>query len=78
MTSNSYGALAWTEAVLLNEVISNTFTTDIVLYKKNYQNLQVFDSVLFMHDGKYITWAGGAKGLVIDRKLEKVPRLTLQ
>ena len=61
MTSHCDGAFVLAKAGLLNDVRSTTFPSDIEAYKKMFPNLQVEDSVLFVHDGKYITSAGGAK-----------------
>lgn len=101
MTSHCDGAFVLAKAGLLNQVASTTFPSDIETYKKMFPELDVKDSVLFVHDGKYITSAGGAKsfeaalylceflygkeitqslagGLVIDWKLEDVPRFIAQ
>lgn len=61
MTSHCDGAFVLAKAGLLNEVASTTFPSDIGTYKKMFPQLEVKDSVLFVHDGKYITSAGGAK-----------------
>jgi transcriptional regulator GlxA family with amidase domain len=42
-------------------VASTTFPSDIDAYKKMYPKLNVISDVLFVHDDKYITSAGGAK-----------------
>lgn len=60
-TSHCDGAFVLAKAGLLNEVASTTFPSDIETYKKMFPQLNVKDSVLFVHDGKYITSAGGAK-----------------
>ena len=101
MTSHCDGAFVLAKAGLLNDVASTTFPSDIEAYKKMFPQLDVKDSVLFVHDGKYITSAGGAKsfeaalylceylygkeiaqslagGLVIDWKLEDLPRFIAQ
>jgi transcriptional regulator GlxA family with amidase domain len=101
MTSHCDGAFVLAKAGLLNDVASTTFPSDIETYKKMFPGLDIKDSVLFVHDDKYITSAGGAKsfeaalylceylygkeiarslagGLVIDWKLEDVPRVTPQ
>lgn len=101
MTSHCDGAFVLAKAGLLNDVASTTFPSDIEAYKRMFPQLDVKDSVLFVHDGKYITSAGGAKsfeaalylceylygkeitqslagGLVIDWKLEDVPRFIAQ
>jgi len=61
MTSHCDGAFVLAKAGLLDSVVSTTFPSDIEAYKKMFPNIQVKDSVLFVHDGKYITSAGGAK-----------------
>ncbi|WP_422081280.1 DJ-1/PfpI family protein [Ulvibacterium sp.] len=61
MTSHCDGAFVLAKAGLLNRVYSTTFPSDIDRYKKMFPNLKVKDEVLFVHDGKYITSAGGAK-----------------
>lgn len=61
MTSHCDGAFVLAKAGLLNDVASTTFPSDIEAYKKMFPQLDVKDSVLFVHDGKYITSAGGAK-----------------
>jgi transcriptional regulator GlxA family with amidase domain len=42
-------------------VASTTFPSDIEKYREMFPHLEVKDSVLFVHDGKFITSAGGAK-----------------
>lgn len=61
MTSHCDGAFVLAKAGLLNKVASTTFPSDIAKYRKMFPHLNVKDSVLFVHDGKYITSAGGAK-----------------
>ena len=61
MTSHCDGAFVLAKAGLLNNVKSTTFPSDIEAYKEMFPKLDVKDSVLFVHDGKYITSAGGAK-----------------
>jgi transcriptional regulator GlxA family with amidase domain len=61
VTSHCDGAFVLAKAGLLDGVASTTFPSDIDLYKKMFPHLDVKDSVLFVHDGKYITSAGGAK-----------------
>lgn len=61
MTSHCDGAFVLAKAGLLYNVASTTFPSDIDTYKKMFPTLSVKDSVLFVHDGKYITSAGGAK-----------------
>ena len=61
MTSHCDGAFVLAKAGILGEAASTTFPSDIERYRKMFPNLKVKDSVLFVHDGKYITSAGGAK-----------------
>ncbi|MBT8300775.1 MAG: DJ-1/PfpI family protein [Maribacter sp.] len=61
MTSHCDGAFVLAKAGLLDSVSSTTFPTDIELYRKRFPHLKVVDNILFVHDGKYITSAGGAK-----------------
>jgi transcriptional regulator GlxA family with amidase domain len=61
ITSHCDGAFVLAKAGLLDEVVSTTFPSDIEKYRKMFPQLRVKDSVLFVHDGKYITSAGGAK-----------------
>lgn len=61
VTSHCDGAFVLAKAGLLDNVVSTTFPSDIETYKTMFPNLKVADSVLFVHDGKYITSAGGAK-----------------
>ncbi|UJH66765.1 DJ-1/PfpI family protein [Allomuricauda sp. SCSIO 65647] len=61
MTSHCDGAFVLAKAGLLDNVVSTTFPSDIEKYKQMFPQLHVKDSVLFVHDGKYITSAGGAK-----------------
>ena len=61
MTSHCDGAFVLAKAGLLDSVASTTFPSDIETYKKMFPHLAVKDSVLFVHEGKYITSAGGAK-----------------
>ncbi len=61
MTSHCDGAFVLAKAGILDQVTSTTFPSDIDKYKKMFPDLKVKDSVIFVHDGKYITSAGGAK-----------------
>lgn len=61
MTSHCDGAFVLAKAGLLDQVSSTTFPADIDEYKRKFPSLQVMTDVLFVHDGKYITSAGGAK-----------------
>ena len=61
VTSHCDGAFPLAKSGILDSVVSTTFPSDIETYKKMFPSLKVKDSVLFVHDGKYITSAGGAK-----------------
>tara|TARA_R110002051_G_scaffold226503_2_gene289157 strand:+ start:3116 stop:3853 length:738 start_codon:yes stop_codon:yes gene_type:complete len=61
ITSHCDGAFLLAESGILDSVASTTFPSDVENYKKMFPNLDVKDNVLFVHDGKYITSAGGAK-----------------
>ncbi len=61
MTSHCDGAFVLAKTGILDAVTSTTFPSDIAAYQKMFPQLKVQDSVLFVHDGKYITSAGGAK-----------------
>ncbi|MDC6367372.1 DJ-1/PfpI family protein [Muricauda sp. AC10] len=61
VTSHCDGAFVLAKAGVLDSVTSTTFPSDIDRYKTMFPHLKVKDSVLFVHDGKFITSAGGAK-----------------
>lgn len=61
VTSHCDGAFMLAKTGILDEVASTTFPSDIPAYKEMFPHLTVVDSTLFVHDGKYITSAGGAK-----------------
>jgi len=61
VTSHCDGAFVLAKAGILDNVVSTTFPSDISKYKKMFPQLDVRSEVLFVHDGKYITSAGGAK-----------------
>ncbi len=61
VTSHCDGAFVLAEAGLLNQTVSTTFPSDIDLMQLRYPHLDIRKNVLFVHDGKYITSAGGAK-----------------
>ncbi len=72
MTSHCDGAFVLAKAGLLDKVASTTFPSDIGKYQKMFPHLEVKDSVLFVHDGKYITSAGGAKSFEASLYLSEV------
>lgn len=59
--SHCDGAFVLAKTGLLDGKVSTTFPGDIEAYKTMYPHLDVKEDVLFVHDGKYITSAGGAK-----------------
>ena len=61
ITSHCDGAFVLAKAGLLDTVASTTFPTDIPAYRKMFPDLSIHEDILFVHDGKYITSAGGAK-----------------
>ncbi len=61
VTSHCDGAFVLAKSGVLDDVVSTTFPSDIEKYKAMFPQLKVKDSVLFVHDGKFITSAGGAK-----------------
>lgn len=61
VTSHCDGAFVLAKTGILDSVVSTTFPSDIATYRNMFPHLKVKDSVLFVHDGKYITSAGGAK-----------------
>ena len=61
VTSHCDGAFVLAKAGLLEGVESTTFPSDIEAMRKMFPNLKVHEDVLFVHDGKYITSAGGAR-----------------
>ena len=61
ITSHCDGAFVLAKAGLLNNSVSTTFPGDIDKMRKMFANLDIRKEILFVHDGKYITSAGGAK-----------------
>ena len=61
VTSHCDGAFVLAKAGLLDEVVSTTFPGDIETYRQRFPQLKVEQDVWFVHDGKYITSAGGAR-----------------
>ena len=61
VTSHCDGAFVLAQAGLLDGVVCTTFPSDIARMREMFPHLDVRDSVLFVHDGKYITSAGGAR-----------------
>ena len=61
VTSHCDGAFVLAKAGLLNNAVSTTFPSDIDAMREMFPDLDIRKDVLFVHDGKYITSAGGAK-----------------
>jgi transcriptional regulator GlxA family with amidase domain len=61
ITSHCDGAFVLAKAGLLNNSVSTTFPSDIDIMREMFPSLDIRKDVLFVHDGKYITSAGGAK-----------------
>lgn len=55
------GAFVLAKAGLLKDKVSTTFPSDIPNLRKMFPTLDVRENVSFVHDGKLITSAGGAK-----------------
>ncbi len=61
VTSHCDGAFVLAKAGLLTNSVSTTFPSDVETMRKRFPHLDIRKDVLFVHDGKYITSAGGAK-----------------
>ncbi|WP_298903733.1 DJ-1/PfpI family protein [uncultured Psychroserpens sp.] len=61
ITSHCDGAFVLAQAGLLDNAVSTTFPSDIDTMRERFPELDIRKDVLFVHDGKYITSAGGAK-----------------
>ncbi|MBA6155707.1 DJ-1/PfpI family protein [Tenacibaculum sp. S7007] len=61
VTSHCDGAFVLAKAGVLNGNVSTTFPSDIDKMRTMFPDLDIRKDVLFVHDGKYITSAGGAK-----------------
>lgn len=61
ITSHCDGAFVLAKAGLLDGKVSTTFPSDIDAMRIMFPDLDIRKDVLFVHDGKYITSAGGAK-----------------
>ncbi|MEM7574389.1 MAG: DJ-1/PfpI family protein [Bacteroidota bacterium] len=61
VTSHCDGAFVLAEAGLLKDRVSTTFPSDIAAMRERYPELDIREDLLFVHDGPFITSAGGAK-----------------
>ncbi len=61
ITSHCDGAFVLAKAGVLEGKVSTTFPSDIDKMRATFPTLDIRKEVLFVHDGKYITSAGGAK-----------------
>lgn len=61
ITSHCDGAFVLAKSGMLNNHVSTTFPSDIDKMKEMFPDLDIRKNVLFVHDKKYITSAGGAK-----------------
>lgn len=61
ITSHCDGAFVLAKAGILDNSVSTTFPSDIDKMREMFPQLDVRKELLFVHDGKYITSAGGAK-----------------
>lgn len=61
ITSHCDGAFVLAKAGLLDNYVSTTFPSDIERYRNMFPDLDVKQDVLFVHDDRAITSAGGAK-----------------
>ena len=61
VASHCDGAFVLAKAGVLEGIASTTFPGDVEAYGDMFPRLEVIDGVVFVHDGKFITSAGGAK-----------------
>lgn len=61
VTSHCDGAFVLAKSGILNNHVSTTFPSDIDKMKEMFPELDIRKNILFVHDKKYITSAGGAK-----------------
>lgn len=61
VASHCDGAFVLAKAGLLESTVSTTFPSDIDFMREMFPKLDIRKNVLFVHDHKYITSAGGAK-----------------
>lgn len=61
VTSHCDGAFVLAKSGVLDGHVSTTFPSDIEKYRAMFPQLEVRENVLFVHDRKFITSAGGAR-----------------
>lgn len=61
VTAHCDGAFVLAKAGMPDGTVCTTFPSDIAAMRTMFPQLDVRDSVLFVHDGKYITSVGGAR-----------------
>lgn len=61
ITSHCDGAFVLAKSGILDNIESTTFPGDIEKYKATFPQLTVHKDVFFVHDGRFITSAGGAR-----------------
>lgn len=61
VTSHCDGAFVLAKSGILDDIESTTFPGDIEKYKSTFPQLTVHQDVFFVHDGRFITSAGGAR-----------------
>ena len=61
ITSHCDGAFVLAKCGLLDGHESTTFPSDIEAFREMFPQLTVHEDILFVHDGRFITSAGGAK-----------------
>jgi len=61
VTSHCDGAFVLAKSGILDDIESSTFPGDIEKYKSTFPQLTVHQDVFFVHDGRFITSAGGAR-----------------
>ena len=61
VTSHCDGAFVLAKSGILDNIESTTFPGDIEKYKATFPQLTVHKDVFFVHDGRFITSAGGAR-----------------
>lgn len=61
VTSHCDGAFVLAKSGLLDSAVCTTFPGDVNAMREMFPQIDIRDSVLFVHDNKYITSAGGAK-----------------